>query len=351
MKKKNTGFTLVESILLITVISVVMTLAFPDIISSFRFQKQYDEKSRMAEIREGLEAYAMVHMELPKRVDSGQTWGQKIAPYTSLSVNEIECDTWDRPREYRKGTLTQGIAGESFPVDYAIVYGYGENGCHGLSGACTERNNCSGGVRGAPTPALPESSFDTDVADFTINHYRDISEETGDHLVKFTTYAQRVQAFELTNKRLQRISKALSNFATEGYNTAVTEAQLNGATTMRDWNFYPPSGIDSSGNYHQEQVRNKVGSTAPYNGSSTIPNTRRAYMVSLMRLIGLPDDHCCNAMETYASGTLRLEEPFYYYSNPRARTSFTGVGSCGSRPTFGGLRQPPRVRVEADPCG
>lgn len=345
MQNNNDGFTLVEAILLITVISVVMTLAFPDIISTFRYQRQYDEESQMMLVRKGLEAYVEVNLQLPPEDDN---WGDAIAPFTPLSINEIECDSWNQPREYRMGTLGQNIAGEVFSIDYAIVYSYGENGCFGIRGVCNATNQCDTGNRALPVPNLPEATFDTDPADFELDQYANINAEEGDFLIKFTTFPQRVEAFEKTNTRLQRVSDALSNFSIEGYNNAVMLNQLNGATTMRDWNFYPPSGNDALNNYHQEQSRDRMVGVVGFNGGSAINATRRTYMIELMRVLGLPDDHCCNAMETFdAGGGIQQEVPFFYYSNPRPRIG----GGCGARPAFGELKQPARIRVEADICG
>ena len=70
-------------------------------------------------------------------------------------------------------------------------------------------------------------------------------------------------------------------------------------------------------------------------------------MISLMRMIGLPDDHCCNAMALDAN---QQEIPFFYYSNPKERT---GPASCPVRPSKGNPQwQPARVRLDADNlCG
>jgi hypothetical protein len=70
-------------------------------------------------------------------------------------------------------------------------------------------------------------------------------------------------------------------------------------------------------------------------------------MIDLMRILGLPDSHCCSAMEL---GVDDLPLPFYYYSNPRRKVG-AGCDVRGSNPTLH-IILPPRIVVDpAGACG
>ena len=342
---KAKGFTLIETILLVSVISVMMVLAFPNIIATFKFQKTFDEKLKMDMIREGLEKYVDTYMKLP---DEGSDWAKDISPYTPMSINDIKLDSWNHPRVYRKGILPQDIAGNDYDIGYAIVLSYGEDGCLGVAASCNPS---------VPNPALAETTFDTDPADFKFEMYENIEADASDFLIKFTTYPQQVEAFHETNRRIQRLTKALSDFSTEVYSEAMTVAidsgapDFDGQPSLRDWNFYPPSGAtgDSVSDYHP-LIKN--GTTVALlgnslDGGSTSDSSRYTYMIRLMRMLGLPDDHCCNAMERFTFNGVSVEKPFYYYSNPKPRNG----SICGSRPGLGNLKQPARISVDSDSCG
>lgn len=316
---KNKGFTIVEAIIVTAVLAAVTVMAFPNFVRFFQMQEETMEQNAMAEIKDALEAYAEENKELP----NDASWITDLAPYASLSESAIEFDQWDQPRFYRKITETVNYRAASIDVDYAIVYG------HGI-------------VRG-----LADTGVDVDLAVSltTVASYATLQAEQDDYMVKFTTYKQQIKNYESTEQRLKDISSALASYATTRFNEAV----VGGTPSAEQFIYYPPTddaalGVSDIANYSTVVTGDldTIAGSGSYviNADPTDDTQRRADMIILMRFLGLPDSHCCSALDIN-------ETPFFYYSNPRPRQG----ASCGARPASSDRKLPPRVRVTEDVCG
>lgn len=322
--KDKKGFTIAEAIIVTAVLAAVTVMAFPNFIRFFQLQEETLEQNAMAEIKRALEAYAEDNNALP----DASTWVADLSPYTSLSENAIEFDQWEQPRFYRVISDTVVYRAADIDIDYAVVYGHGIN-------------------RG-----LADSGVDVDLSASltTVNSYATLQPEFGDYLVKYTNYQQQIKNYELTEQRLKDISAALASYATTMFNEAVVAGTANAEQQI----YYPPTDQTSFGetegagidyNDTVEGVLDSIAASANYTLSAddTDDATRRTDMQILMRFLGLPDSHCCSALD-------ENETPFYYYSNPRPRID-PSVPTCGTRPGATDRKLPPRVRVTPDPCG
>lgn len=319
---KNKGFTIVEAIIVTAVLAAVTVMAFPNFVGFFRMQQETIEQSAMAEIKDALEAYAEENGSLP----SNANWVSELAPYASLSEGAIELDQWDQARSYHKITEVVNFRATNISVDYGAVYSEG-----------IERGVGETGVN-VDLPALLGDSSD----------YATLQAEYGDYLVKYTNYKQQVKNYEITEQRLKDISSALASYATTRFNEAV----VAGTPNAEQFIYYPPTddadlGSADAANYSNFALDdvdritgNPLGTGYRLQTGSATDATRRDDMISLVRFLGLPDSHCCSALD-------QNQTPFYYYSNPRPRVG----GVCGVRPGAAERKLPPRVRVEEDPCG
>lgn len=337
--KKQAGFTLVEAILMVAVVGVMMTLAFPDIISTFRFQREYSEEQRLDLIREGLEKYAQTFLKLPSK----SKWWEELSDFVPLSETEILCDVWGKRRVYEHFTTPKEIEAQTYNIDYAVVLSYGEDGCLGNSDACVPNASyCASQPYTPPTPRLSSIHSEAQYAAF--------SATGGDYVTKYTTYIDQVAAHKETKQRLNQLIRALNAFAVEQKSAAYEELLATGGsvTSLVNFRFYPPSGvssvpIDSDANYHSK-VLSAPGLPSSRNGNSVLEGARRTYMEDLVRFLGLPDTHCCSAALKNTSGQ---DVPFFYYSNPRGKDS---AGACHLSRASGGAF-PAKVSDVLDVCG
>ncbi|MAF31699.1 MAG: hypothetical protein CMF60_05790 [Magnetococcales bacterium] len=321
-KKNAQGFTIVEAIIVTAVLAAVTVMAFPNFVEFFRMQEETMEETAMSEIKNALAAYADDNGQLP----GAGTWAADLAPYSSLSQQAIAIDQWEQPRAYRKISSNETYRSATVNIDYAVVYGHGP-----------ERGLGDSGVNVNLSASL------TSVSD-----YSSLKAEFGDYMVKYTNYKEQIRNYEITEQRLKDISAALSSYATTRFNEAVV-----GGTGTAEEIYYPPS--------EPADISSPVADTADYNntveaeldnfypsGTGNRISTdesddalRKQEMEYLMRFLGLPDTHCCSALDAN-------ETAFFYYSNPRPRLPGP---SCGTRPTTSQRKLPPRVRVEHDDCG
>lgn len=327
MIKNNKGFTIVEAIIVTAVLAAVTVMAFPNFIQFFQIQEETREASAMAEIKSALESYAEENKSLP----AAANWAVDLAPYASLSSNAIANDVWGQPRLYKRVTENVNFRSAAINVDYVVVYSHGMIRGEGDTGV--DFNLAGVGV------------FDDK------DDYAAIEATFGDSLVRFTNYRQQIANYKETERRLKDISDALASYAT----TAFNEAIVGGVANAEQYIYYPPSAGDD-GDIAAADIPLLYGATtiAGLNNISagTIDQisvddagdaTRKVDMTFLMRMLGLPDSHCCEAL-TPAS------RAFFYYSNPKPRLA-GGPPNCGARPTALTSKLPPRVRVTADECG
>jgi hypothetical protein len=105
--------------------------------------------------------------------------------------------------------------------------------------------------------------------------------------------------------------------------------------TPENYIYYPPSYNEAYGQSTTmvpavilSDLSQYTANNWIYVGQTLNHQNRRVMMQLMMRMLGLPDEYCCNALENIP-GT-KQEMPFYYYSNPRPRNA---VGGCAARPT------------------
>jgi type II secretory pathway pseudopilin PulG len=283
------GFTMPEVILIVAVMAILTTLAFPDIVSFFRRQKLEEERQVQNEIRKAMDAYANENLELPPAA----SWNTELAMFSNLSAEGILRDVWGRDRVYtvfaedkvyREGVVT---------FYYASVVSAGEDG-------------------------VMESGAWNDVTSYS--NYQKVGD---DIVTKYTDQETKQKRYDETVTRMERIIAALDRYAQAQYNNAVLSNEVNYDTKV----FYPPSNVDvvPANGYGASVVADTnaiVGGTV--NGGDVDS------MKGLMRLLGLPEDHCCNALAPASS-----PEAFFYAANPQR---VNAGGSC-----IGGSAMPPFV--------
>jgi len=318
---RTEGFTIIEALIVVAVFATVIAMAFPNFTTFFEIQKEKSEEVMLSDIRKTLDIYIKAQKQLPEEA----TWAEDLSEYSDYNESQIENDVWGKPRVYKKVSNDITFRDADVTVDYAIVYSYGRNECYGVG--------CDAGV-----DLLPSSAFD-DASDYQV-----IEAETGDFLTKYSGYQVMVDSYNTTVERMTKISSALSTYAFSMLDKDIENSVAN----VENFIYYPPSIVsgDSTNNY-AASVKTDLSSFGTI-GYATSDSTRRNSMRILMRILGLPEDYCCSAMELGSDGE---PYPFFYYSNPRPRV---GTTSCGTRPTGTSRRKlPPRITLDnvGNSCG
>ena len=330
---RNKGFTMVEMMLVTTVLMIVVAMAFPNIQNFIFLGKEKLEAQQMQEIQRALSNYSKHQRRLPDETD----WAEDLAPYTKLSEREIETDQWGNARVYMLRTANEMFKEGKYTAYYGVVYSYGSNGCKSIYKPCDMTN--------------PTHTYDT--ADFasvgnigSSNDFSVLAADSGDFLVKYSDVNDKIEAYKTTKLRLDKISDALSEYE-EGVYAEAVFADTEGNNMV----FVPPNNIDAVAdvaNIYHAKVLNQIADVivdpasgrSVVNASTTLAgdtaglNARRLSMQSLMRFLGLPEEYCCSALTVYdrtGNGDY-TDEPFYYYSNPRQRTPL----NCNARPKNSG---------------
>jgi prepilin-type N-terminal cleavage/methylation domain-containing protein len=293
---KNKGFTLPEVILIVAVMAILTTMAFPDIVSFFRRQKIEEEKQVQSEIRKAMAAYSNENLDMPPDA----SWSGDLAPFTNLSDNGVLNDVWGRPRTYtvfaedkvyREGVVT---------FYYATVVSSGED-------------------------AVMDTGTWNDVATYATYQAQ------GDDIVsKFTDQETKQKRYDETVTRMERIIAALDRYAQAQYNNAVLNTEANYDLKI----FYPQSVDDVApaagyGDAVAADTAAIVG--GPVQGGDVDS------MKGLMRLLGLPEDHCCNALAPASA-----PEAFYYAANPRR---VNAAGGCEAPTNIAPPFVPPKISL------
>lgn len=348
--KANRGFTLMEMIIVIAVLAILVSISTPAI---YKFMQQRDlqaEQNTQAEIVKAMQAYLADKGVLPDDTATGVNfWAQQLAGYTNLSMKDMQTDTWNHDRMYvMKQITTRQIMGTQIPVFYVTLFSKGPNG--------DAENKAPDGstITGIALTGKEYSAQATGTAwwrnqttdDAIVTSFSGISAGGDDVMVRFTDYAAKIDAYNQTLDRLDRLGQALETYARNGY-AQKTVACVSTPTDPTCMNGYPEQLIY----YPRSSSTGSAGTdTANYYDTSTIVNdsatddVRRTQMKTLVRSLGLPDDFCCSAVQM---GTDGLPKPFYYFSNPRPRAS-TGAG-CGARPTATGTKLPARLTTTLNP--
>lgn len=330
---------------------IVVSMAFPNIENFIFIGKERIEEQNMKEISDAMGRYVRHNRSLPPHTGD---WWEEFAPYTDLGENNLRYDPWGNERVYRRATDTVMFKDGTYVVYYGVVYGYGFSGCYENTTGCDT----------APDSLNTFGSDDF----FSAADFRTLEAGVGDFIAKYGDGADKLEAYNTTKLRLDKISDALTEYSERVYNEAIISTNPNTGTSYLIGAarylpiFYPPNDISYNANVYHPFVRNDLsigGVNIIDNGQNsgvaqvyTGNNNLRRYnsMVSLMRFLGLPDEYCCSALETFSSGSRKLDMPFYYYSNPRQKG-----GTCGSRPSATASKLPARISTrsmnESGVCG
>lgn len=324
--RRDDGFTLPEVIMVVAVMAIVSAMAFPDIVSFFKRQSFEQEKLVQSEIIKALDAYSkaqtaafaddpdnMITVPLginaigaggvyevndPAVCAAAGGWGEMLANLSNLSSQDICNDVWGNPRVY---TVAQGdlsYRDGNFRTYYVTLLSKGEN-----------------------------KTLDTTTPWTDVNSYGSFKPEGDDLISKFSDVKLKTELFEETLRRMERVVEALDRYAQSRYNEALLTYDETQQELITYQLFYPaensdyndtsgrPAIVSGAGEWYGQRVLEDVqgasGGNALASGNDS-PDVRRGGMEALMRIIGLPQEFCCNAL---------TGEPFYYYSNPIIRAS------------------------------
>ncbi len=352
--RRDSGFTMPEIILIISVLAIISGMAFPDIALFFRRQQVEQEKISMSEIQKAMDSYARECKRLPARTNNptranctdapgaaGIGWHEALASFSSMAPDSILNDVIGTERKYTHFVESRNYREGAVDFHYATVRSVGGNQCDDTGTTATPASPAcvSGGVQAnAANKAANISNFrdragitGTYQADWAnVDQYGAYQLLGDDILVKYADNQQKIDNQDETIHRLERIIDALDRYAQGRLN----EDLLLGTACLSELIFYPPSWSTEprahSNSNHPDVGCRSLGSniTNRYSGRvradvsairgdtnefvdtiNATTATRMAEMRTLMRILGLPEDHCCNAV---------TGEPFYYYSHPGA---------------------------------
>lgn len=321
LPRTNAGFTLAEMVIVIMVLAVLVTMSTPAIYQFLRQRDRQNEENVQMEIRKALQAYLADKNILPDE----DNWAVDLSGYTNLSTDQISNDTWGRPRAF----ITfkdpyRNLQGTNVEIFYATIFSAGPDGKADESIGVAVENNAYASpdsadwwknAAGSPGP---------------VQLFSQLSPSKDDIMTRFTDYPEKLERYNITLQRLDRISTAIESYAKNGYaNKVVTcgslprdpSTGLTGDATCDNGAperiiYYPKSlGVadtNDTANYYNTRV---------YVDNAQSDSSRRANMRDLMRLLGLPDDFCCSALSLGSDGE---PKPFYYFSNPRPRNAGSG---------------------------
>lgn len=354
--RATSGFTLAEIILVVAVMAILVSLSTPPIIEFLKRRDIQNEQNTLVEITKAMRTYLIERADLPAVTALGTctggtqpAWAVALARYSNLSANQIACDTWNRPRAYLMLERQEAFLGTTINVYYASVHSSGPNlqaqGASVTSGGpadATPGISISGNNFGTTTGGTTWWSRISNDED-KLNAFVAMQPAGDDQLIRFTDYPDKVEKYKISLERLERIAQALESYSKTKYNEAVVACGGSCGTLPENFIYYPRaasvgSPADVAGYYHPSLAADLT----TYNGGAVINNgannnTRRTHMISLMRMLGLPDENCCNALVTFtpSAGGKPLEMPFYYFSNPRPRNSAGGCQNVRPNPATG----------------
>lgn len=386
MKKAGfgkSGFSLVEVIMVVAVMAVLASMTAPAIMAMIGGMNERREQVAMANIQKALESYATNIGRLPLETvacTGAGNWGAELARFSTLSVDQICNDAFGATRVYRVySTAPQVFLDAQFPVDYATVTSFGRN----------RFDNASNFTATTPTTVNWETHDNSAVAgtgdDDKMANFQDLVATADDMVVKYSNAQGLINNYHVTLQRMKDIAAALEVYAKGKYNESISANQTSANRPVLV--YYPPSmnmATADSARYYRGTVNDMAtffpfatwaaaaatvnthdagasdnyaalaNTTRVYNDSNNV--LRRNAMIQLMRMLGLPDTHCCSAMHRDRSNP-PLERAFFYYSNPRVRTGNAIPSQCGTRPinfnpvgaatpaTTGNIFLSPRIRV------
>ena len=356
------GFTVPEVILIVSALAIVTAMAMPDIAFFMGRQSVEQEKLSLGNIQKALDSYARECRKLPEPTNNpprsdcntgtsgGLTWYEALASFSNMSASNIQKDVWDNDRLYTHGTNTRSYREGDVIFHYATVRSVGPDRVNDSATPVTGDRVSDGWTT---------SQEDWDISSGDISPYANFTPNGDDLMVKYTDSQWKVDAQDESVQRMQRIVDALDRYAQARFNKEVNEDK----NCISEKLFYPPSvskeppGAEHSNTNHPndnctdlgrfisdrygDAVRNDVSvftSGSEYVDTQVTDDVlRKNQMQVLMRILGLPEDHCCSPITGKA---------FYYYSNP------PGGGDSPSDP--GEYREmppyfSPKVRIDPLP--
>lgn len=358
--QRNAGFSLVEVIIVVAVMSILATLTTPALIQFIQRRDEQTEQTLLLEIERALSLYAQARNELPDdnsaRNPGSDDWATLLSSFTNLSEDQLRRDVWDNERAYISHTTTERFLDADVEISYITVHSRGINrdaeNDTGIAVGTTVDGTLSFGARTASGWWSNQSN--------PVNAFGTVQPGGDDLMIKFTNYPTVIDNYNTTLERIRDVSIAIETYSKSKFNEAlVFDNSLPDGSPSKDPSintriYYPPSNTQAgsdAGRYSPFVVSDM----ADFNFSSNRvysrgnDSRRRDDMIQLMRLLGLPDSSCCNALERFDSGGESLEVPFYYFSNPRPRSA-TG---CGARPGANDTSLPARLTTTSDSqtCG
>lgn len=343
------GFTLVDVIIGGAVIAILIVMTFPMVSDFLLLQNEKEEEEMQEEILRTIDVMAEQEFRIPL-TNSIINFASETQLYGSYSSDQIVRDSFSKTRHYRGVVGQEVFRDATFDVHYAILYSTGVDGCWGDGLSCV-----SSTISTSITNILG-----TNPADYEVR-FRNIEIPERDFLIKFTDRDYQMARYEETSRRLGRLTEALVEYGElkrfQGIADGISPTAI----------FFPPSegpvsdaqmaALSPNANEVQIELDDLIGvgvTNVIYNenGSLNDKEERRLSMIALVRTLGLPDEFCCNAMQTFIdSGGDRQEEAFFYYSNPLARID-PSIPTCGAAATtIDDRKLPPRISVDEDPCG
>ncbi|MDD9912126.1 MAG: hypothetical protein OXR68_03750 [Alphaproteobacteria bacterium] len=345
---RNAGITMVETIILVAVIGILMGMTTPTVNRYIDRRQAELEQTDMLEIQNAMTEFAKVYNRLPdiNPISNAycntpnNTWNECLALFSVLSAEQIATDVWDRPRTYLnlRGTETLSILPEGLEIHYATVHSSGVNQ---VAENLDEQKNILAGIAlNGNDFAVPTNNnwwINGGTVPNSINIFEGVRAGGDDQLIKFSDLAIKLEKFKETRLRLRQIATALTAYASS---KKQQQTVLNNPD--RDRLVYFPRGLEVQQSQTQltsidptvtadVQIYNSGNSFIENQDSTVIERqTRLTSMVALMRLLGLPDEYCCDALvkDGTINGDFTQERPFFYYMNPRDRRA----GVCLPRP-------------------
>ncbi len=330
------GFSLVEMILAIAVLGILVGMSFPAVTRYAQRANAQQEQNLMIEVRNGINAFIADKNNLPGNLSASTTWAQDLSGgYTNLTLNQIQNDVWGRPRAFRSAVVSQIIQGSPVNVNYYSLHSMGPDGvATAVSGTAVSANGAYvAGNTGWWSGAAPN----------VVTAFSNLVAADDDLLMKGTDYTSKLNNYELTVQRIDKITTALEAFAKTKYTAQVGFCNANPTSgscatpgALELINYFPRSAAIQAVESSPASTWNYFDATVVVDNADTV-GSRRTQMQNLMKLLGLPLDNCCSAIELASDNQ---PAPLYYFSNPRERS---GATSCSARPTGTQTKLPPRI--------
>jgi hypothetical protein len=347
---------MVETIIVTVVLAIMVGLATPPFVDFLNKYRERLELEQLLEIQRALENFAKTYNRLPDDDPinntycnaGGNTWYECLSTVSGLSAEQILNDTWDRPRAYVYYSRVESLFDVSVDVDYASVHSMGVNlVAENLDGTGTAIDGLavsSSGSFEAPTHADWWAS-----AGDAVGEFQTLQAGGDDHFIKFSDLMLKVEKYHVTAARMSRVAQAL-----EAYTSVRQEEEFIAGNPNPELLIYAPPSVQviqpNSMALYAARVRNDLaiyGVTTVENrdGSATQKTQRLNDMLTLVRMLGLSDEHCCDALKKETDISITQDRPLFYYSNPRANVG----GVCQTRANTIPF-MPPEINSGPNPC-